>query len=210
MNVIEYTFAPTALAANGICAAQTRVGAGDLVINGTLAAAGAVTLGEQARITIYSAADLHGITFTVYGTTRNGQVISEALIGPTAGATVTTTANFKTVTQVATSATVGTNVTVGNSNTLETAWVPLNPYVSFKGISVQLSTTANFTYEIQYAAYFKKGLADTAVLALTDGILLNKTVTAAVADFYPWPAIRVKVTAFVAGSGTLHVIEGNT
>ncbi len=205
--MISYPFAPTALDADGICAAQQLVGAGDLLIDGDLAVSGVVTLGEQARVTLYSAADLSLITFTVYGTTKHGISISEEIAGPTAGATVTTTANFKTITEVAADAAVGSDVTVGNSDTLETGWVALNGYSPLKGISVQLGSTANLTYEVQYATSSVQTGDDTGVLALADGVLTGKTTSAGLVAAIPWFAMRLAITSFVAGGGTLRVTE---
>ena len=64
----SYTFSPTALDADGVCASQTLGGAANLTINGALASGGVATLGEQARITLYSTANSRAVTFTIYGT----------------------------------------------------------------------------------------------------------------------------------------------
>jgi len=206
-DLISYVAAPTSLDADGVCQAQTTAGAGDLTINGALASGGVATFGEQQRVTLYSAADLRALTFTVYGTTRVGDSISEAITGPNAG-TVTTTANFKTVTQVAVSGAVGTTGTVGNSNALETAWVALEYERPVKGISVQLSTGASLTYEVQYgAAKRTNSVAETDILALADGTLTAKTANAGIVATIPFPLIRLKITSFVSGTATLRIAE---
>lgn len=204
---LSYVAAPTALDADGVCQAQTTVGAGNLVINGDLASGGIATFGEQQRVTLYSAADLRALTFTVYGTSRFGRVISEAITGPNAG-TVTTNASFKTVTRVATSGAVGTNVTVGNSNALETAWMILGTNYPLKGISIELSTGASLTYEVQYGVRpLVGGEIDTAIQALADTTLTAQTVTAGVVAHIPLPLIRLKITSFASGTATLRVCE---
>ena len=205
---ISYVSAPTALDADGVCKAQTTAGAGNLTINGDLATAGVATFGEQQRITLYSAADLRALTFTVYGTTKIGDVISEAIVGPNAG-TITTTANFKTVTQVAVDGAVGTNVTVGNSNVLETAWVALNGNKALKGISVELSAGASLTYEVQYGIRQRANSSDAeaSVAALADSTLTAKTVTTGIVAYMPYPLIRLRITSFVSGTATLRVTE---
>lgn len=208
--MLEYTFAPTALDADGICASQTLGAAGDLTINGALATAGVATFGEQQRVTLYSTGNYSTVTFTVYGTTTRGTVISEALAGPNNG-TVTTTANFKTVTRIASNAILATAIIAGVSNTLETPWQALQPATPLKGISVQMSSTGNFTYEVQYGnqplSNSAGAIAETAVLAIADATLTNKTASAALAATLPWPLIRIKVTSFTAGGGTLRVIQ---
>jgi hypothetical protein len=206
--IINYTSSPTALDADGVCKAQTTAGAGNLVINGDLASGGVATFGEQQRVTLYSAADLRALTFTVYGTTKAGDTISEAITGPNAG-TVTATANFKTTTRVAVSGAVGTNVTVGISNALETGWMSLDHAKPVKGIAVELSSGASLTYEVQYGVRNRYGSSDpeTAVQALADGTLTAKTGSAGVVATIPFPMIRLKITSFASGTATLRVWE---
>jgi len=206
--IINYTSSPTALDADGVCKAQTTAGAGNLVINGDLATSGVATFGEQQRVTLYSAADLRALTFTVYGTTKAGDTISEAITGPNAG-TVTATANFNTVTQVAADGAVGTNVTVGVSNALETGWMSLDHAKPVKGIAVELSSGASLTYEVQYGVRNRYGSSDpeTAVQVLADSTLTAKTVSAGIAATIPFPLIRLKITAFASGTATLRVWE---
>jgi hypothetical protein len=210
-RLVEYSFAPTALDADGVCASQTLGAAGDLTINGALASAGVATLGEQAKITLASAANYSAVTFTVYGTSRNGNSLSESMAGPNNN-TVTTTNSFNTVTRIASSAALATAITAGNSNALETAWVALDPSLPLKGIAVELSATVSLTYEVQYAAERlanESGVAavESTVLAVADGTLTAKTATATLAAVYPWLGIRLKITSYASGSGTLRVIE---
>jgi hypothetical protein len=208
---ISYTFAPTALDADGVCASQTLAGAGDLTINGALASSGVATFGEQQRVTLYSTANYSLLTFTVYGTTANGAVISESLAGPN-NSTVTTTSNFKTVTRIAASAALATAILAGNSNALETPWLRLNQYAPLKGIIVELSSGASLTYEVQYGTRVAQtddgvAVAETAIVAVADATLTAKTATATTAATLPWPLIRVKVTSYASGSGVLRVAE---
>lgn len=206
--MINYTSSPTALDADGVCKAQTTAGAGNLTINGDLASGGVATFGEQQRVTLYSAADLRALTFTVYGTTKLGDSISEDIAGPNAG-TVTTTANFKTVTRVAVDGAVGTNATVGNSNAMETGWIALDHARPAKGIAVELSSGASLTYEVQYGIRNRYSSTDpeTAVQALADSTLTAKTVNAGLVAQIPFPLIRLKITSFVSGTATLRVWE---
>lgn len=207
-DFVSYTAAPTAADRDGVCAAQTTAGAGDLVIAGALASGGVATFGEQQRVTLYSAGDLAALTFTVYGTTTVGDSISESLAGPNNN-TVATAANFKTVTRVAASGAVGTNVEVGNSDALETPWIGLNWHRPLKGISVELSSGVSLTYEVQYGT--RKRLsgsdAETAILAKADATLTAKTASDSLAITVPWPMVRVKITSFASGTATLRVVE---
>lgn len=198
---IVYT--PQALDRDGICLAQLRGSAGDLVLNGVLAAG---NFGCQTRVTLYSAANLSAATFTVYGTTQRGAAISEAITGPNA-TTVSTTRNFYTVTQVAVSAAIASNVEAGIGQTLETPWVPLSSDAPLKGISVQLSAGASMTYAVQYGVVPLGANDESSILALVDSTLTAKTTSAGVAVTTPFPSIRLAITSFVSGTATLRVIE---
>jgi len=204
---ISYVAAPSAPDADGVCLAQTIADAGNLTINGALASGGVATFGEQQRVSLYSAGDLGTVNFTVYGTSRFGRSISETLAGPDAG-TVKTTASFKTVTRVAVDGAGGVNVTVGNYPGMETPWVSLNSYFPLQGISFWLSTGASLTYEVQYGVRALVGNeADTAVMALADGTLTAKTVSAGIVTPVPYPLIRLKINSFASGTeiGRAHV-----
>ena len=211
MSTVSYTAAPTALDANGVCLAQQLVEAGNLVIAGALATGGVATFGEQQKVTIASAGNLSALTFTVYGTTSFGNSVSQAIAGPN-NETVSTTANFKTITRVAVNGAIETDVIVGNSNAMETPWIMLNDEYPLKGVSVVLSTGASLTYEVQYGTRNMVNCAEceTAILAKADGTLTAKGTSEAVAVTIPWPLARLKITSFVSGTATLRVIESAT
>jgi hypothetical protein len=208
-----YAFAPTALDADGICAAQTPGAAGDLTIDGALAVAGAVTLGEQAKVTIYSGSNISNRTFTIYGTQRNGVAISEDITGPSTS-TVTTTRCFKTITRVAISGAAAGAVTVGNSDSLETAWVFLDPNRPLKSVSVERNNTPSFTYELQWANnVYTSDLPGTLIadesliVANADGTITAKTANTLLVVTTPVQALRLKITSYATGGGNLVVHE---
>lgn len=138
----------TAAVATSIAAAQTTAGAGNLLINGTLAAGGVATLDAQRKVGIASAGDDSAVTFTVFGTDQMGRAISEALAGPNAN-TVSTTLDFLTVTRVAVSAAVGVAVTVGTTGVGASQPVPLDLYLPFGStVSVVLTGAMNYTVQV--------------------------------------------------------------
>ena len=97
-----------------VAALQTTSGADNL----TLAAAagtGAFHDTDQAcLLTLTSAGNISGVTFTVTGTDIAGNALTEDITGPNA-TTVTGTKFFNTVTQIAVDGAVGTNTSVGNA-----------------------------------------------------------------------------------------------
>jgi hypothetical protein len=106
--------------------------------------------GSTARqVTVISGgSDESGKTFVITGTGPNGEVQSETLTGPTAGATVTSTAYFKTVSSVTVSADTTGAITVGMTNTASSPWVRFDDYAP-SNISIQANVTGSVTYSIQ-------------------------------------------------------------
>ena len=101
-----------ALDADGISTAATLSGSGNLTINGALAPGGSCTFNAGRVVTILSAGDDSGDTFTVTGTDVNGDAQTEAITGANAG-TATGAKYFKTVTQIAASGASAGNVSAG-------------------------------------------------------------------------------------------------
>jgi len=103
-----------ALDADGISTTASISGAAALTINGTLASGGSYTSGDNIGqpITITSAGDDSGITFTVVGTNAVGDALTEVVTG--ADTTVATSSGyFNTVTSITTSASTAAAVTAG-------------------------------------------------------------------------------------------------
>lgn len=138
---------------DGICAAQTTGGAGDLTINGALASGGAYSSSTAQQIGIYSAANLSALTFTVYGTGydssgRYSTSIAEAVTGPN-NSTVETTSYMLTVSRVAVSGAVGTNAEVGPVDEAVSQIIPINRHAEFStGLQTIVSGTIN--YDVEY------------------------------------------------------------
>jgi len=106
----------TAADADGVCQSQTPAAGGEqnLTINGALSSGGVATFVSARLITIASAADDSGRTFTVTGTDVNGNVQTETIAGP--ATTVTGTLYFRTVTQVTVDDDTAGAITVGMAN----------------------------------------------------------------------------------------------
>lgn len=130
---------------DGISVAQTKGAAGTLTITGAYATGGVATLDVARHVTVYAGGNNSGVNFTVTGTARNGDVISEVIVGPNA-TTAYSTKNFKTVTSVANDAASTGDVEVGLSDECETPWIPVDASKDRTSISILLSSAANLKY----------------------------------------------------------------
>jgi len=128
-----------ALDADGISAADTLGGAGDLTLGGALTSGGSATFDSGRIITILSAGDDSGDTFTVTGTDVNGDAQTEEITGANAG-TATGSKHFKTVTQIAIDGASAGNVSAGINNSA--ADVVFAGRSRLKGIRIMNSATA--------------------------------------------------------------------
>lgn len=190
---------------DGIAAAQQLVGAGNLTLDGVLAG----TLDVPRHLSVYCAGDISGVTFTVTGTDRFGNAITEDIVGPdTTPDTTKGTKNFKTVSQVAADGAVGTDVEVGSADEAESQWVPHNMYAGTATIQALLSSGANMTYAVQHtlANIFAAGFQENDATAVVEvnGLLDSETASAmgGVSPDMPVTATRFAVTSWVAGTLT--------
>ena len=103
----------TATASNGLVKDQTLSGAGNFVMDG--AQSGLASSGLNSFLTFASSNDLSSVSFTVTGTDINGNALSEVITGPTAGASVSSTNIFRTVTQISSNS-AAANVDIGSKS----------------------------------------------------------------------------------------------
>lgn len=171
-------------------------------------AMGVGTLADVGHVSIYCGGDMSGVTFTIYGTDRFDNDISEAVTGPNA-TTVHSDYNFKTVTKVAASGAVGTNTEVGSSDQLESQWVPLDRYGGDVSIACTLSSGADMTYGAQVtrtnlqSAGFKEYSAN----AVAHGTVTGETTSQVGSITAPVCGVRLAITSFVSGTVTLEVVQ---
>ena len=198
MKPSSNTYTITATDADGICQSQTPGAAGNLTINGALAAG----IPTQQHVTIYGGSNESGKTFTIYGTDQGDQAISETLTGPNAG-TVTSVLNYKTVTRVAVSAATAGAVTVGVVATLETPWAPLDVHKSNFNVGYQVGITTA-TFELQGTL---DGVQDSTVTPLTNTLVASGVVDIAGNLTGPVSAIRLKITSWTTGTVTFKVLQ---
>jgi hypothetical protein len=132
-----------------IAASQTTAGAGNLLINGSLAAGGVATLPTQQVLGITSTGNLSAVNFTITGTDSQGRVIVQTIAGPNVG-TVQTTLNYLTVTQIAVSGAVATAVTVDTVGVGATQEIPIDRYQNPTNITLTVEVTGTVNYTVQW------------------------------------------------------------
>jgi len=126
---------------NSIATSQTTAEAGDLVLTGTSVNDGS---NMASTVTIKSlTSDNAGVDFTVTGTDASGVALTETgITGPGTGATVTTTAAFLTVTQVAVDGAIPGTVEVGFTATSTTTGIVFAGATRIRGMHGVSSSTA--------------------------------------------------------------------
>jgi len=149
MRPVIFTRQLVAGVVGAIAAAQTTAGAGNLVINGTLASGGVATMAAQQFVGLTSVGNLSAVNFTITGTDDQGRAISQTIAGPNAN-TVLTTLSYRTVTQIAVSAAVGTNVTADTVGSGASQELPVDVYVTNFNVSLFAEVTGVVNYTIQF------------------------------------------------------------
>lgn len=152
MRPVEITLGPmTAADADAIAQSQTPAAGGEqsLTLNGTLVSGGVATLDIARRVAITSAGDDTGRTFTITGTNRHGDTITEAVTGANA-ASVNTLLDYKTVTEVTVDDDTAGAITVGTSQVASTQWYPLDTLRNPTNIGIRITQDGTATWTIEH------------------------------------------------------------
>jgi hypothetical protein len=130
----EIVFTMAALDADGISLSQTPGGAGNLTITGALATAGVATMDVARRVAFTFAGDDSARTFTITGTDRYGNAMTEAVTGGDTEV-IESKRDFKTVSQIAVDAATAAALTVGTNGSASTQWIPLDYHLGDQRLS---------------------------------------------------------------------------
>lgn len=201
MRPKRFTISPAAADVDGVCAAQAVAGAGNLTIDGALASGGVATMDIPRHLVIDStnAGDTTQ-TLTITGTDRYGNTLTEAIAanGTTA---VDGTKNFATVTQVASDGAFTGNVTVGTTDSLQTAWIPVNRFAESHHWACDRQDSPDFTYGLEYTLSDVQadGFLEDEATVITHSTITGETAGAVGVQTTPMIAWRATITSFVAG-----------
>lgn len=108
---------------------------------------GVATLDLARRVILTSGGADTGLTFTVYGTDRAGNAISEAVTGASGGA-ASTVLDYKTVTKITSSGATASTLTVGTNGVAASGWIYIDPW-AMSQISLQATVVGTVNYDIQ-------------------------------------------------------------
>jgi len=124
-------------------------------------------LAHLVTLTAPSQNTLAGVTFTIVGTDSDGRAVSDAVVGPASGATVTSVKHFKTISTITPSATMGVLVvSVGITAVSLSRGIPLENSAAAAGMTVAITGTINYTvYETFVNVY--ENPSNTAATSIT-------------------------------------------
>lgn len=210
MRPAVFTF--PAADADGICLSQTTSGAGAVVMNGVLvdktrinSGVTIVTLpGIQRVVSITSAADLSAVDFTITGTNLLGAAVTETLAGPNA-TTVSTTAQYHTITSVTADAAVGSAVTLGTGSTGTSGWWTASTYAQPTNIGMAMVITGTIDVTVQNT--MDDVQTDASPTAFGHPDMTNLTASAVANYAYPPGAIRMVVNSSSGGAADFTIIQ---
>ena len=125
-----------------LATSQSLAGAGFL----TLVAS---TITPPRFVTITSAGDDTGITFTIVGVGPNNETQTETVTGANAGA-ATSTKTFASVESISASGATANDVEAGVAQSGYSQWIPLDIYVPNQVTTISATVSGTINYSIQY------------------------------------------------------------
>lgn len=207
MRPYRASYAPLTTSATGIASAIEWAAGGYV-----LSAAGAGdNLAHIITITGKDATDHSGKTFTVTGTSAEGDAVAESIVGPVGTATVSTTKHFKTVTSVTVSATT-------EEDTFDIGWTAvavgsvygLNWRAEGFDVSLALTITGTISATVQHTFDQIHGEQVAAPVWFPHSSLVTKTASADGNYAFPVIATRLLINSVTNGATVLfQVVQGH-
>ena len=207
MQPYHLVFTPAVANRDGICESQTPSGAGPLTLNGDLVMGAVAVLDIPRHVILVTAVAEPGRLFTVTGTDRNGNTISEVLPERITPGLATGKINFKTVTSVSVTMATAGAVTIGTADSFDLAPYVFDHYGVRSGFSVIGASAGSYSWRRQFTFedILAEGSADGDTVAWLNDIVRE-------ADYGevfdgPLVAMRIAVTKYVSGIVGFHVLE---
>ena len=159
---------------------------------------GVTSFDTPQHVTVTTTSDETLATFTVVGTDRYDNVLTEAIVGPNSTLAVGTK-NFKTVTSV-TSTADATGVTIGVNGLAESAWFLLNYRGPDFNVGIGCST-AGATYAMQhtFTNILATGFVEDDAVVITHATLTGETTSQD--GNYTNPPVACRLAVTVSGTG---------
>ncbi len=195
LTTTSYTTADT----DGVATSQSPSGAGNLTL-----VSSTVTLTPPRFVTITSAGDDTGVTFTITGTRPGGGTQTEVVTGANAGA-ATSTLTFATVTSIAISGASAAAVQAGFTQSGYSDWLPMDIYTPNQVTTISATVSGTVNYDIQYTNEdpFDRTITQTAVAhPATGGAFTGASTNQTHSSTTLMRAIRYKINS---GSGTIRL-----
>ena len=189
----------TAADPDGIATSQSPSGAGNLTL-----VSSTVTLTPPRFVTITSAGDDTGVTFTITGTRPGGSTQTEVVTGANAGA-ATSTLTFETVTSIAISGASAAAVEAGFTQSGYSDWLPLDIYTPNQVTTISATVSGTVNYDIQYTNEdpFDRTITQTAVAhPASGGAFTGATANQTHSTTTLMRAVRYKINS---GTGTIRL-----
>jgi hypothetical protein len=118
----------------------------------------------------------NGTIWTVYGTNRTGNPISEAVNGVNSPTTVSTLNDFATVTRIAVNKAQLGAVTVGTSGIASSPWFVVNRHITPINLGVVVTVTGTVNFSVEYTYDDPNGpFTDVAPTVFTQAAMAAKT-----------------------------------
>jgi hypothetical protein len=189
----------TAADPDGVATSQSPSGAGNLTL-----VSSAVTLTPPRFVTITSAGNDTGVTFTITGTRPGGSTQTEVVTGANAGA-ATSTLTFETVTSIAISGASAAAVEAGFTQSGYSDWLPLDIYTPNQVTTISATVSGTVNYDIQYTNEdpFDRTITQTAVAhPAAAGAFTGATANQTHSTTTLMRAVRYKINS---GTGTIRL-----
>lgn len=209
---------PTA-STTAICSAQTTAGAGALTIDGSLLDTASLTQGVrrawlsptnysfQRTVSLTSAGNASGVTFTIVGQDCYGRTVSESIAGPNT-TTVYTTNFFALVTSVTVGGALAQATSIGTGTTGSSLPFRTNYFNAPTGMALYGEATATISWTVQDTPDDIEALmavstnAQSVITWINHPTLAAQTGTASSNYAFPARWVRVLINSS-SGSGAL-------